>query len=267
MEKLNMKNFEVLPIKAFKDNYIWALIEKESGMTIIIDPGEAQPVVDFIKNKNLRLTNILITHHHHDHHGGVANLFEKYSPTIYSPMHPDINADIESIINIDNINYIDIPIFGRFKIIKVPGHTLEHVAYYHENGWLFCGDTLFSAGCGRVFEGTYEQMYSSLLQLRSLPKDTKVYCAHEYTLSNLEFAKAVEPSNLDIQNMIVECKRKRENNLPTLPSILSSEININPFLRCEVPAIVKSAQIYSGKSLKKAVNVFQELRIWKNSFV
>lgn len=257
-----MSTFKIVPLNAFKDNYIWALVDSIKKAVIVVDPGDAQPVVDFLEGQGLSLQAIIITHHHADHRGGIPVLVEKYSSIVYGPQHPDINPSVF----IDELTHIDIPLFGKFTIIRIPGHTLEHTAYYHESGLLFCGDTLFSAGCGRVFEGTYEQMYDSLSQLGALPDDTKIYCGHEYTVANLGFAKAVEPLNIDIQNMLIESEKKRQMNIPTLPSTLSLEKKVNPFLRCEVPAVIATVQTHTGQPLTHPVDIFRELRLWKNSF-
>jgi hydroxyacylglutathione hydrolase len=257
-----MPHFEFHPIPAFKDNYIWAVIHKDEQTALIIDPGDSAPVIDFIENKNITLSAILITHHHADHRGGLTVLREKYSPIIYAPQH----ADIENpSILVDALTSIQTKLFGDFQVLKIPGHTLEHVAYY-QTGFVFCGDTLFSAGCGRVFEGTYEQMYRSLLQLKNLPDDTQVYCAHEYTLSNLLFAQAVEPLNVAIQNKIFEVKNQRAQNIPTLPSTIGIEKNINPFLCCDIKPVIQAAESYASKILKTEIEVFTVLREWKNQF-
>jgi ribonuclease BN (tRNA processing enzyme) len=166
-----MNSFNIAAINAFKDNYIWALVHSTTKTALVVDPGEAQPVIDFLEARHLSLQAILITHHHADHRGGIPILAKKYSPVIYGPQHADINPTVI----IDTVTHLDIPLFGKFNVVRIPGHTLEHTAYYHETGLLFSGDTLFSAGCGRVFEGTYEQMYHSLLKLSSFPDDTKIY--------------------------------------------------------------------------------------------
>jgi hydroxyacylglutathione hydrolase len=258
-----MNNLKFYAIPAFKDNYIWAMVNEVTQSVLIVDPGDAQPVIDFIENKNLSLHTILITHHHADHRGGLNALNEKYSPIIYAPSH--IEIENPSII-VDHLPTIELGLFGSFQVIKIPGHTLEHVAYYQENDFVFCGDTLFSAGCGRVFEGTYEQMYASLLQLKNLSDDTKIYCAHEYTLANLAFAQTIEPQNLDIQKAIEIVKDKRSENIPTLPSILALEKKTNPFLRCDIKSVIQSAEQHENKVLKTELEVFEVLRKWKNNF-
>ena len=257
-----MNSFNIVAINAFKDNYIWALVHSTTKTALVVDPGEAQPVIDFLEAKNLSLQAILITHHHADHRGGIPILAKKYSPIIYGPQHADINPTVI----IDTVTLLDIPLFGKFNVVRIPGHTLEHTAYYHETGLLFSGDTLFSAGCGRVFEGTYEQMYHSLLKLSSFPDDTKIYCGHEYTLANLAFAQAVEPCNPDIQQMMIESEKKRHINIPTLPSTLLTEKKVNPFLRCDIATVIASVEKQTGQILKTPIDVFRELRLWKNNF-
>jgi hydroxyacylglutathione hydrolase len=259
-----MKDIEIYPIRAFKDNYIWAVVNIKTNFLLVVDPGDALPVINFINLNSLMLSSILVTHHHADHRDGINVLREKYAPAVYAPTHIDIENPTCIVDTVSNIN---VPSFGQFKILRVPGHTLDHVAYYHDSGILFCGDTLFSAGCGRVFEGTFEQMYRSLELLNSLPEYTKIYCAHEYTLSNLLFAKSIEPNNFSIHEAITDVENKRKNDFPTLPSTLSFERKVNPFLRCHVPEVIKIAQEHSQKIIETPVDVFRELRLWKNNFV
>lgn len=218
----------LLPIPAFSDNYIWLLAG--DGKAWVVDPGEAAPVLAALHTRKLTLAGILITHHHPDHTGGVKALLKDFPVPVFGPE------------NSPAANLIDNPLKDKesirigtwqFSVITIPGHTLDHVAFYcAAEKILFCGDTLFSAGCGRVFEGSYEQMYQSLSKLAALPDDTKVCCAHEYTLSNLRFAVTTEPSNQDIINYQKQCEESRKKSLPTLPSSIGLEKRINPFLRC-----------------------------------
>jgi hydroxyacylglutathione hydrolase len=249
------------PISAFKDNYIWAMVHANQSV-LIVDPGESEAVIKFIESQHLTLDSILITHHHADHRGGLEALRQQYSPQIYAPKHSEIE---HPSMLVDKLDTIETRLFGSFRVLKIPGHTLEHVAYY-QSGLVFCGDTLFSAGCGRVFEGTYPHMYDSLLQLKALPPETQIYCGHEYTLSNLLFAEVVEPANEHIQHKIEEVKHKRNQNWPTLPSTIEIEKNINPFLRCNIDAVIQAASQHENKSLKSEHEVFEALRKWKNSF-
>ncbi|OGV28311.1 MAG: hydroxyacylglutathione hydrolase [Legionellales bacterium RIFCSPHIGHO2_12_FULL_37_14] len=246
----------ILPIKAFVDNYIWALINSEQEIWVV-DPGEASPVIDFINMQTLKLQGILITHHHGDHTNGVPLLLEHKDVPVYGPKNSPCSyittplAD-NSTINLDSMT--------QFEILTIPGHTLDHIAYYG-NGILFCGDTLFAAGCGRVFEGTYPMMFNSLMRLYSLAENTKIYCGHEYTLANLKFATMVEPLNEDIKACLSQVYSLREKDLPSLPSTLAQEKKTNPFLRCNVEALKESI----GQNINEPVKVFEYLRKWKNS--
>lgn len=256
-------NIEIVPIPAFQDNYIWAIINHDNQKLCVVDPGDAQVVVDFIKLHQLQLDAILITHHHHDHTGGITALANQFHPHIYGPNSPSINhIDTKlphgSTIHLNTFNL-------DFQILAVPGHTLDHIAYYSP-GILFCGDTLFSGGCGRVFEGTYEQMLNSLDLLADLPDETLVYCAHEYTLANLTFAQAIESNNKYINEYINNVKNLRKNNLPSLPSKLNLEKKVNPFLRVREPTVKMSAEQHVGSALNTPVDVFTAIREWKNSF-
>lgn len=218
----------LLPIPAFSDNYIWLFAQ--DGKAWVVDPGEAAPVLQILRENNLQLAGILLTHHHADHTGGVTELLQHYPVQVYGPCNsPASNLISHPLQGGSHISLGEI----KFTVIATPGHTLDHIAFYStEEKILFCGDTLFSAGCGRVFEGTNEQMHQSLLKLAELPDDTKVCCAHEYTLSNLRFAIAAEPSNPDIDAYRNQCEVMREKNQPTLPSTVGLEKRINPFLRC-----------------------------------
>jgi hydroxyacylglutathione hydrolase len=241
----------IVPISAFNDNYIWILVSGKKA--IVVDPGDATPVIDYLKQHELRLAAILVTHHHHDHSGGVAELIAYQNVPVYSAK----NVDESSTIQIKN--------FPEFRVLQIPGHTLDHLAFYAE-GILFCGDTLFSAGCGRVFEGTMEQMYTSLLKLKSLPVSTKIYCGHEYTLQNLKFAQAVEPNNTAIKNKILAVENLRSENKPSLPALLSEELQINPFLRCDHVDVILAVENRVKKTLTGPAAVFTALREWKNEF-
>lgn len=242
---------QLSPILAFKDNYIWVL--HANNKAIVVDPGDAAPVTVYLKQHKLTLAAIFLTHHHKDHSGGVAELIAYQNAPVYSAQ------------NIDENTLIEIPNFPPFHILQIPGHTLDHCAFYSE-GILFCGDTLFSAGCGRIFEGTMQQMYASLLKLKALPLDTKIYCGHEYTLQNLKFAQAVEPNNIAIKNKIITVENFRAENKPSLPSILSEELQINPFLRCDIADVITAAENHAGKKLTDPAEVFAVLREWKNTF-
>jgi hydroxyacylglutathione hydrolase len=250
------------PIKAFDDNYIWLMTTNEGS--IVIDPGESINLLKVIEQKNIKLDAILVTHHHYDHTGGIEQLLIKYpSLEVYGPNN-DICSIKSRLLDGELLNVIGID----FEIIEIPGHTLDHIAYYaniNDSPILFCGDTLFGGGCGRVFEGTFEQMYESLMKLKKLPKNTRIYCGHEYTSDNLKFAKAVEPDNIDLITRYNDVLNLRKNNIPTLPSTLSIELKTNPFLRADKNNVQKiiSHKFKTGLSEKE---IFSALRQWKDNF-
>ena len=250
------------PIKAFDDNYIWLMTTNEGS--IVIDPGESKNLLKEIEKKNIKLDAILITHHHYDHTGGIEELLMKYpNLKVYGPNN---NVDLikSRLGDGELLNVIGID----FEVIEIPGHTLDHIAYYaniNNSPILFCGDTLFAGGCGRVFEGTFDQMYESLMKLKKLPKNTRIYCGHEYTINNLKFAKAVEPDNVDLIIRYDEALDLRKNNIPTLPSTISIELKTNPFLRADENNVQKiiSNKFKTGFSEKE---IFSALRQWKDNF-
>lgn len=252
----------VQPIPAFNDNYIWCM--HDTDFALVVDPGDAKPVLDYLHAHKLKLCAILVTHHHQDHTGGIAQLIAYY---------PDVPVVGFSGSKVNLINHkvnegdsVSIDKLGcKFDVLEVPGHTLDHIAFVG-HGCLFCGDTLFSAGCGRLFEGTPAQMHASLSKFAALPGDTKVFCTHEYTLANLAFADAVEGSNQDLQNYTTWAKQQREQDLPTLPSTISEQLAINPFLRCAETTVASSVNSYAAQELSTTVDVFTELRKWKDAF-
>jgi hydroxyacylglutathione hydrolase len=253
---------KVEPIPAFNDNYIWLVTTNEGS--IVIDPGDANPVIEYLnKNKDLTLNSILLTHHHYDHSGGIEDLRKRYDLKVFGP-----NNQIKSVDH-RVVEGNEILVNGLiFKIIEVPGHTLDHIAFYNDDDddpILFCGDTLFAAGCGRVFEGTFDQMYESLLKLKKLPENTIVYSGHEYTTANLMFASHVEPLNKNIQNSLSKVQELRSKNIPTLPTSIKEEKLINPFLRCDD----KDLQMIMRKKFNtdlSELNIFSALREWKDNF-
>ncbi|MFU8797703.1 MAG: hydroxyacylglutathione hydrolase [Gammaproteobacteria bacterium] len=246
-------DINVTPLPAFSDNYMWVLTNPQK-QAIVVDPGEAPQVIDFLEKNYLPLVAIFLTHHHWDHTNGVDGLIKKF---------PDVVVFRQT--SFKDSNSINIHNFPVFKIIAIPGHTLDHIAYYGHNK-LFCGDTLFTGGCGRVFEGTPEQMYASLEKLRALPDDTNIYCGHEYTEKNLLFAQAVEPENTDLSLRLQIVKKLRAENKPTVPATLYIEKLTNPFLRCHLESVKIAAEKYAGKKLDTAVKVFEVMRDWKNRF-
>lgn len=258
-----MKNkiYAVVPIPALKDNYIWALINKENNRALIVDPGEAQPVTHFLQQQQLQLAGILITHHHGDHTNGIAGLIQHNVP-IFGSAQENISHFTHALTEAD---VVQVPSFPDFQILSIYGHTRGHIAYYSP-GILFCGDTLFSAGCGRIFEGTASQMYASLQKMAALPDNTQVYCAHEYTLNNLRFAEMVEPSNQAIKERVKEVNALRAQQLPSLPSTIGIEKETNPFLRCDSAEIIVNVEKYAQQPLNDVVSIFTWLRKWKDVF-
>jgi hydroxyacylglutathione hydrolase len=240
-------------IPALKDNYIWMIRKSGHDQVIIVDPGEEKAVIDTIELLKVKLSGILVTHHHWDHTNGVPGLQEKYHMPVFwaKDRKPD-----------EEISFSDLGL--SFRVIKIPGHTLDHVAYYGHDS-LFCGDTLFTAGCGRIFEGAAPQMYESLHKLTELPDNTQIYCGHEYTRANLRFAKLIEPENIDLLERIKEVDDLRAQNFPTVPALLSLEKKTNPFLRAHIPAVIQAVQKHTGQNISGASKIFEALRNWKNS--
>jgi len=252
---------EIHPIRAFKDNYIWLL--RQGTNAAVVDPGDAQPVLDYVARNGVTLVAILATHHHPDHVGGVADLLAARSVPVYGPRSESIRVVTHPLGEGDSVSLAELGV--TFSVLEVPGHTRGHIAYYGAES-LFCGDTLFACGCGRLFEGTPEQMYASLQKLAALPGETRVYCAHEYTLDNIRFARAVEPGNSALAAREGRERERRNADLPTLPSTLALELDTNPFLRCSQSPVVESASRHSGARLSDPVGVFAEIRGWKNHF-
>lgn len=253
---------DVHAIPAFTDNYLWLLSRGRDA--VIVDPGDAAPVLQVLEQRGLKLTAILITHWHPDHIGGIKKLLDSLGPIpVYGP-RAEFSKIPQLTHQLDDGDKVSV-LGQTFDVLAVPGHTLGHIAYFADEQ-LFCGDTLFSAGCGRLFEGTPEQMYASLSRLAALPVQTRVYCTHEYTMSNLAFALAVEPGNKDLLERLDSVRQLRANNEPSLPTSLEIERATNPFLRTEVPAVVQAAQAHSNQISSSPEQVFAVLRRWKDGF-
>ena len=257
--------FDVIRIPAFKDNYIWLL--RKGASAVVVDPGDARPVLEVLEREGLTLSAILITHHHADHQGGVVRLLEHHPVEVFGPETESITALTRPLRGGETIALASID--ETLRVISVPGHTLGHLAYYG-TGCLFCGDTLFTGGCGRLFEGTPVQMHESLARLAALPDETRIYCAHEYTEANLRFALAVEPGNRRLRDRVNEVAVTRAKAQATVPSTLALEKATNPFLRCSEPEVITSARSRAatlGREFSgSAVGVFALLREWRNAF-
>ena len=255
--------YKLIAIPAFTDNYLWLL--HDGSNALVVDPGDADAVQHTLKQHGLKLKQILVTHHHADHTGGVDALREACGAAVCGPATERIPQPFEPLCDGDKVQALGL----EFTVIDVPGHTLGHIAFYtpNMNGYplLFCGDTLFSGGCGRLFEGTPAQMLASLDKLAALPGNTVVCCTHEYTLSNLRFAVAVDPANAALAAYQASCIRLRERSLPTLPTTIAQELSINPFLRTRQPALVSSAKRFDAAA-HDDISVFAAIRQWKNEF-
>ena len=252
----------IVQIPAFTDNYFWLMFEDNNKSAVVVDPGDSAPVIKSLMDNNLELTDILITHHHNDHIGGVSELKKVFPKVnIFGPSDSRIPANNivkdEDTIKLDSLN-------EEFRVLDVRGHTNSHIAYYFDKK-LFCGDTLFSCGCGRLFEGTYNEMYQSLLKIKNLPKKTLLYCAHEYTLDNIGFAKIVEPDNKDLLRKEKEVLYLRKNNKYTVPSLLEEELKINPFLRFNNINVKKSVEKHFKKEFMNESEIFKYTREWKDN--
>ncbi len=256
-----MKSTIVYPVRAFQDNYIWVI--HDGRHAVAVDPGDAAPLNIFLTENSLELCAILITHHHADHTGGLRDLANHDSMPIYGPTQENINYVNRPVCEGDEVQLEELNI--QLHVLEIPGHTAGHIAY-HDEKRLFCGDTLFSAGCGRLFEGSPQQMHESLQKLNRLSPSTKVYCTHEYTQANIKFARAVEPDNEELRQYEQLVIEKRSIDEPTLPSTLDLEQKINPFLRTKSPSVISSANNFSKIDCDDDVAVFTAVRSWKDNF-
>ena len=250
----------VEPIKAYTDNYIWLVSTNEGS--IVVDPGESKEILNLVDSNKIDLKGVLITHHHYDHTNGLLDLTNKINLEVYGP------KKIEGINNIvkesDKFSLIGID----FEVIEIPGHTLDHLAFYSSNNKdpiLFCGDTLFAGGCGRVFEGTFEQMFKSLKKISNYPKETKIFCGHEYTLSNLKFALEADEDNKQLADEYLNVKKLISSDIPSLPTNLNKELKVNPFLRCN-EINIKNKVIDKFDIIDDELEIFTALRKWKDNF-
>ena len=251
----------VKPIKAYQDNYIWLVSTNEGS--IVVDPGESKKILNLIDNNEIDLKGVLITHHHFDHTNGLSDLLNKRGLEVYGPKN-NVHGINNIVKNNDKFTVIGID----FEVIEIPGHTLDHIAFYSFNDGepiLFCGDTLFSGGCGRVFEGTFDQMFIALKKISKYPKETKIFCGHEYTLSNFKFALAVDENNEDLIKEYDNIKNIVDSGNPSLPTILEKELKINPFLRCDNHHI-KNKIVSKFNTSDDELEVFCALRQWKDNF-
>ena len=256
-------NVQIIPIPAFKDNYIWLIHNGQQA--VAVDPGDAQPVIQTLKQLNLSLSGILITHHHQDHIAGVAELLKAYPDIdVYAPKLEAYSFAHTPVDDAQVVKLTDLDL--NFSVMHLPGHTLGHVAYHtetkHGDQWLFCGDTLFGAGCGRLFEGTPEQMHHSLKRLAALAGSTQVYCTHEYTLRNIDFALSLEPNNPTLQKRKLDTQALRDKGIASLPSNIELERATNPFLRCHIASI----QVGSGLNSADELAVFSRIRELRNVY-
>jgi hydroxyacylglutathione hydrolase len=255
----------LIALPAFSDNYIWML--HDDHQAIVVDPGDAEPVAAALDARGLALAGILVTHHHPDHVGGLDALRPRLQGRVFGPAREAIPQPFEPLNDGDKVSVLGLD----FSVIDVPGHTAGHIAYFlpaagdGQAPLLFCGDTLFSGGCGRLFEGTPAQMHRSLGRLADLPGDTRVCCAHEYTESNLRFANAVEPANAALADYTAACRALRAQGLPTLPSTIARERAVNPFMRCDAPDVIDAA-LARGAADRSGSAVLGALREWKNRF-
>lgn len=256
-----MANFA--PVPAFSDNYIWLISDPPSPAAVIVDPGEAAPALEILEKRGLELAAILLTHHHGDHVAGVADIVRVHDAPVFGPAQEGISTVDHPL---EDGDLVPLPGLGfDLEVIKVPGHTAGHIAYLGPE-FALVGDTLFAGGCGRIFEGTPEEMNASLKRLAALPGETRIYCAHEYTVANLLFARQVEPSNDALETRLDHAQKLRAKGLPTVPSTLSEELGTNPFLRCHLPQVASAAESWSGLDVPTEVDVFSVVRSWKDGW-
>ena len=254
---------EIIPLPALKDNYIWLLKNKISRHVAIVDPSEAKPVLDHIKSHNLIPLAIMITHHHWDHVGGILEITKQFDIPVYAPKTDNIEGSTHPVGDGDVVALPELDL--TLNVMAVPGHTLGAVTYFDDKQ-VFSGDTLFTAGCGRMFEGTPVQMHTSLSKFKTLSDDALLYCGHEYTIANLKFAAHIEPDNALIHARLKRAEICRDNNQATVPASMGEEKKTNPFLRCEESSVIDAASNYEGKAISDPADVFRVIRSWKDNF-
>lgn len=259
---MDSENLSITPLPAFDDNYIWLLRHATEKEVAVVDPGDPEVVIEALRQQNLKLSAVLITHHHWDHAGGIEELKLAYPACcVYGPEDKRI-PNIDYTVS-EGSEVVLAALQASFRVLETPGHTASHIAYYGE-GVLFCGDTLFAGGCGRVFDGTFDQLAHSLQRIATLPQDTLCYCAHEYTMANLGFARWVEPDNPALLKREADERKRLDAGQPTVPSLLQLELQTNPFLRTQQPSVIKAAQRVTGATLGNPADVFRALRQWKD---
>jgi hydroxyacylglutathione hydrolase len=263
MPALLNDSLRVLAVPAFKDNYLWLI---HNGVdAVAVDPGDAAPILDALAQHGLTLAAILLTHHHADHVGGVPRLLQHTKVPVYGPRNDAIATVTVPLDEGDRVDLPELPL--QLSVLDVPGHTRGHIAYVAQQpGWLFCGDTLFAGGCGRLFEGSAAQMLQSLQKLSALPSDTQVFCAHEYTMANLRFATAAEPDNAALRRRVADEQAKRDRGQPTVPSTIGLERQTNPFLRSQEAGVVNTLVAQGLAAGAAPLDAFAALREWKNNF-
>ncbi len=252
---------KVTAIPAFRDNYVWAIHDDQHA--ILVDPGEAPPILTWLEARHMRPIAILVTHHHADHVGGIREITAGHAIPVHGPAQESIPGRTHPLRGGETLQFDSLGL--TLDVLATPGHTLGHLCY-HGQGNLFCGDTLFSCGCGRLFEGTPQQMYGSLSLIKALAAETRIYCAHEYTLENIAFALRVEPNNQALQKRLDEARALRGQGIPTLPVNLGTEIATNPFLRCEEPSVIVAATQHAEHALQAGLEAFTAVRAWRDEF-